>query len=199
MRESLPLATIHEATLDFLRGRKDVVLFGAYAVNAYVGEPRMTQDIDLLATNAKNLADELRAFLNDTFHIALRVVAVRVREVGDSGWRVYQALKEGSRHLVDVRLVNEFPAIQTIAEIQVSSPLELIAAKVIAYHGRRGRPKAGTDWRDIAMLLLEFPALKAEVTPTLHSKNVGAAVLQTWAEIENQQFTSENEDDDLLF
>ena len=60
MREPLPLATIHEALLDFLRGRKDAVLFGAIAVNAYVSEPRMTQDIDLLSTDAKNLADEYR-------------------------------------------------------------------------------------------------------------------------------------------
>jgi len=43
MRESLPLATIHDAVLEFLRGRDDAVLYGAQAVNAYVYEPRMTQ------------------------------------------------------------------------------------------------------------------------------------------------------------
>jgi len=31
MREELPLATIHEAVLDFLRGRDDAVVFGAQA------------------------------------------------------------------------------------------------------------------------------------------------------------------------
>ncbi len=36
MREPLPLATIHDAVLEFLRGRTDAVLFGAHAVNAYV-------------------------------------------------------------------------------------------------------------------------------------------------------------------
>ena len=36
MREPLPLSTIHEAVLEFLRGRDDAVLFGAQAVNAYV-------------------------------------------------------------------------------------------------------------------------------------------------------------------
>jgi len=35
MREPLPLATIHDAGLEFLRGRTDAVLFGAHAVNAY--------------------------------------------------------------------------------------------------------------------------------------------------------------------
>ena len=33
--EPLPLATIHEAVLDFLRGRDDAVVFGATAVNAF--------------------------------------------------------------------------------------------------------------------------------------------------------------------
>jgi hypothetical protein len=41
MREPLPLATLHEAVLEFVRGRDDVVVFGATAVNAYVSEPRM--------------------------------------------------------------------------------------------------------------------------------------------------------------
>lgn len=36
MHEPLPLATIHEAVLEFLRGRDDVVIFGAQAVAAIV-------------------------------------------------------------------------------------------------------------------------------------------------------------------
>ena len=84
MRETLPLATIHEALLDFLRGRQDAVLFGAIAVDAYVSEPRMTQEIDLLSTDAKNLAEELKSFLSEKFHIA-----VRIREIGDKGLRIY--------------------------------------------------------------------------------------------------------------
>ena len=36
MKEPLPLATIQNAVIDFLRGRDDVVLFGAQAVNVYV-------------------------------------------------------------------------------------------------------------------------------------------------------------------
>ena len=42
MREPLPLATIHDAVLEFLRGRQDAVLFGAQAVNAYVDESPRT-------------------------------------------------------------------------------------------------------------------------------------------------------------
>jgi hypothetical protein len=42
--EPLPLATIQNAVLEFLRGRNDEVISGAQAVNAYVSEPQMTQD-----------------------------------------------------------------------------------------------------------------------------------------------------------
>src|SRR2546421_7959884 len=99
MREQLPLATIHEAVLEFLRGRNDAVVFGAQAVNAYVDEPRMTQDIDILSPRAKELAAEICAHLRQEFH-----VAVRIREVaGGRGFRVFQARKTGARHLVDIR------------------------------------------------------------------------------------------------
>ena len=76
MKEPLPLATIHEAVLEFLRNRDDAALFGAQAVNAYVDEPRMTQDVDVLSTRAAELAEELRAHLAATFTIAARVRAV---------------------------------------------------------------------------------------------------------------------------
>ena len=60
MGEQLPLATIHDAVLEFLRGRDDAVVFGAQAVNAYVSEPRMSQDIDLVSTRATELAEEFQ-------------------------------------------------------------------------------------------------------------------------------------------
>jgi hypothetical protein len=60
LREPLPLTTIQETMLEFLRGREDVAVFGAQAVNAYVDEPRMTQSIDLLSLHAKEFAEELR-------------------------------------------------------------------------------------------------------------------------------------------
>ena len=36
-----------------------MVVFGAQAVNAYVHEPRMTQDLDLLSTHAEGVAQAL--------------------------------------------------------------------------------------------------------------------------------------------
>lgn len=44
---------------------------------------------------------------------------------------------------------------------------ELIARKLLACQQRRGRPKAGTDWRDLAVLLLAFPELRVEGGPVL--------------------------------
>jgi len=141
-REPLPLSKIQGAVLEFLQGRDDAVLFDAQAVNAYVSEPRMTQDVDILSTRARDLAENLREHLSETFHIA-----IRVREVGEGkGFRIYQTRKEGNRHLVDLRSVDELPSSETIENVLVMSPAELIASKVISYHSRRGKPKSGTDW-----------------------------------------------------
>src|SRR5262245_15983889 len=146
-REPLPLATILDAVLEFLRGRKDVVAFGAAAVNAYVTEPRMTQVIDLMSVRAEELAEEVRAYLSDRFHIAVRIRTV----AGGKGYRLFQIQKTGNRHLADVRPVNSLPKAQLIEDILIVSPAELIARKVVSYQARRGQPKSGTDWRDVAM------------------------------------------------
>lgn len=195
MRESLPLARIQEAVLEFLRERDDAILFGAQAVNAYVNEPRMTQDIDLLSIRAAHLAEELREHLSVKFHIAIRVSEV----AGGKGFRVYQIRKEGNRHLVDVRAVERLPATQRIGDVSILMPAELIASKVVSYAARRGKPKAGTDWRDVAMLLLKFPELKTEsgaVTDNL--KAIGNNEdLAVWRELVKQEIIAANEDEDL--
>src|SRR3954454_17402263 len=98
MRAPLPRAEIQDAILDFLRNREDAVLFGAQAVNAYVDEPRMTQDVDILSTRARELSEELRALLATKF-----TIATRVREVaGGQGFRIYQLREPRNRHLADV-------------------------------------------------------------------------------------------------
>ena len=196
MSETLPLATIQEAVLEFLRGRDDAVVFGAQAVNAYVPEPRMSQDIDLLSPRAAELAEELRTHLSDRFH-----VAVRVREVADGrGYRLYQIQKSGNRHLVDIRLVPTLPPSQRISQVLVASPEELIALKVIAYHQRRGQPKSGTDWRDVTMLLLAFPELKQNdglVTERLKAKNAGNEAMNLWRELVDLEIQSTEDDDEF--
>ncbi len=196
MHETLPLSKIQEVVLRFLQGRSDVVLFGAQAVNAYVDEPRMTQDVDLLSSRAADLAEELRAYIADEFHIA-----IRIRKVGEKGFRLYQVRNEGNRHLVDIRLVETLPPSESIENILVLSPAELVASKVISYHSRRGKPKAGTDWRDLAEMLLRFPDLrkeKGEVGNILAGHDVGESILNAWYDIVNQDLQAE-EDDDLNF
>jgi len=193
MREPLPLATVHEAVLEFVRGRDDVVVFGATAVNAYVSEPRMTQDIDLMSTRAAELAQELRDFLSERFHIA-----VRVRVIGEGkGYRVFQIRKEGNRHLVDLRPIATLPQAELIDGVRVVTAAELIARKVISLHSRRGQPKSGTDWRDVAMLLLTFPNLKAESGPVSEILNsLGATVeeIKTWSEVVHQEISMPDDD-----
>src|SRR5437868_5610260 len=105
IREPLPLATIQDAILNFLRNRDDTVLVGAHAVNAYVDEPRMSQAVAVLSTGARVLAEALRTELANRFHIA-----VRVREIaGGNAFRIYQLREPKNRHLADVRQVAAFP------------------------------------------------------------------------------------------
>jgi hypothetical protein len=73
MKEPHPLAIVHAAVLQFLHHRDDAILFGAQAVNAYVDEARMTQDVDILSPRAPELAEEIRKYLNDRFKIAVRI------------------------------------------------------------------------------------------------------------------------------
>ncbi len=156
----------------------------------------MTQDIDLLSVQASTLAQELRDYLSERFHIA-----VRVREIGEGrGYRIYQVQKLGNRHLVDVRSVEQLPETQLIAQVLVIAPVDLIASKVVSYAQRRGSPKSGTDWRDLGMLLLSFPDLKRDsgpVTDLLLAMGAAAGVLDVWHELVAQDIRPGNEDDEF--
>jgi hypothetical protein len=80
------------------------------------------------------------------------------------------------------------------------APVALIASKVIAYQQRRGKPKAGTDWRDLAMLLLQFPELKTSsglVLDRLQQVNASQAAIDLWQEIVNTPIEAETEDEDF--
>jgi hypothetical protein len=181
MREPLPLATIHDAVLEFLRNRDDAVLFGAQAVNAYVDEPRMTQDVDILSTRAGDLAEEIRALLARQFTIAVRICEV----ASGRGFRVFQLREPKNRHLVDVRQIDNLPPNQLIAEVRVPTPEELIAQKIISVSSRSAQPKGDTDRRDLKLLLLGRPDLKVEsglVKERLIAAGAGAAAMIEWAQ-----------------
>jgi len=197
MHEPLPLSKIQEAVLEFLQGRDDAVLFGSQAVNAYVAEPRMTQDVDILSTRAKEFAEELRQHLSEKFHIAVRVLEIR-----DKGFRIYQTRKEGNRHLVDVRIQSEFPGNQIIEQIRVLTPPELIASKVTSFTSRYGQEKSWTDRRDLTALLRRFQELKVrngEIEDLLLKKNAGDDAINFWHELVDQELVFEEDDSDLNF
>lgn len=194
VKEPLLLSVIQEAVLEFLQGRDDAVVYGAQAVNAYVDEARMTQDVDILSMRARELADELRGYLHSRFQIS-----VRVRIIKDGlGFRLYQVRKPRNRHLVDVRQVEQLPPARRIARVLVMTPEVLVASKVVALHRRRGKPKAGTDWRDVAMLLLTFPNLKKHpgpVTKLLLASSADGSVLDTWKNLVSEELSAEDEDE----
>lgn len=197
MREPFPLAVIQDAILfEFLPGRDDAILFGAQAVNAYVEESRLTQDVDIASPRAEELAEELRSFLNKRFHIAVRVRSVRE----GIGYRIYQVQKPKNRHLVDVRPVDVLPPCQRVEKVLVVTPPELIAGKVLAWRQRQGKPKAGSDWRDLAALLLTFPELKTAeglVAERLHAAGASAEVMAAWKELVAQEITPEDDADEF--
>ncbi|NER36281.1 MAG: hypothetical protein F6J93_20255 [Oscillatoria sp. SIO1A7] len=65
---------------------------------------------------------------------------------------------------------------------------------------RRGKPKAGTDWRDLAMLLLTFPELKTEsgaVLERLIAANADELTISLWREIVAMDIEPEDEDDEF--
>ncbi len=197
MREPLPLSKIQEAVLEFLQGRDDAVLFGAQAVNAYVDEPRATQDVDIMSNRAHEFAEELRLHVSEKFHIA-----VRIREVKDKGLRIYQVRKEGNRHLADVRILSGLPESQSIEGVNVLTPDELIASKVTSFISRYGKDKSWTDRRDLAVLLRRFPELKevkGTVSDLLAKQNANEKTRSFWRELVEQELVAEDEDDDLSY
>jgi hypothetical protein len=196
MNDPLPKGTIQQAVMDFLNGREDAAIFGAMAVNAYIDERRMTEDVDIVSPRAAELAEDLRAYLNQKFHIAVRVRTVR----GGIGYRIYQLAGPANRHLVDVRPVDALPATERIEGVLVVTPAEVIAGKVISCVRRKGKPKSYTDRRDLAHMLLRFPELKVEqgvVQQRLEAQNTGEEALAFWRELVAEEIIPEEEDDEF--
>ena len=158
VHEPLPLATVFREALAFLTRRRDAALFGAHAVNAYAATERMTKDVDVLSTDARQLAEDLRAHLARKFKIA-----VRVRDVaGGRGLRVYQVRKPKNRHLIDVRQVDELPHVRVVGGVQVVAPADLVAMKVVSAVARSNEEKGLSDRLDLHRLLNRFPKLRTD-------------------------------------
>jgi len=191
--EPVPLATIFREVLAYLATRKDAVVHGAHAVNAYADPERMTADIDLLATDAASLASDLRILLSDRFHMA-----VRVREVVPGGYRVFQLREPKNRHLIDLRQVAELPRWRTFDGVQVVEPTALLAMKVISMVAREGREKGLTDRLDLHRLLRAFPQLRekhGEVAQRLQALGVPDKTLVAWQEVVAMPLAAEPDDE----
>ena len=197
MNDPLPKGTIQQAVVDFLNGREDAAIFGAMAVNAYIDERRMTEDVDIVSTRAEELAEELRQHLNERFHIAVRLRTVR----NEIGFRLYQVAKPKNRHLVDVRPVESLPPAQRIGGVLVVMPAEVIAGKVLSCVRRKGKPKSFTDRRDLAHMLLKFPEFKVGegiVQQRLEAQGADEQVLAFWRELVAEEILPEEDDDEFL-
>jgi hypothetical protein len=192
--EELPLATVFREVLTWLGGRPDAVLFGAQAVNAWCEPPRMTADVDVVSTNARGFGEDLREHLASKFHIA-----VRVRQIGDGAFRVYQLRKPKNRHLVDVRQVAELPEFRTVEGARVAVPSELVARKVLSMVERGGKEKGISDRLDVHRLLNTFADLREDdgvVASRLQSLGAGEAALALWRTLIQERFEPDAEDVD---
>jgi hypothetical protein len=192
-REVLPLATIHDAVLEFLCGRDDAVLCGAQAVNAYVDDSRMTHDVDILSPRAHELPREIQTFVSRRFRIAVRVNSCR----GGIHHRLYQVRRPTHRHFVDIRRVDHLPPVERVENVLVVAPPELIAQKIVASECRKLTPRAGTDLADVWRVLLTFPELKAREGPVrerLHAAGASPDVLAAWDDVVAQTILPEDED-----
>ena len=82
----------------------------------------------------------------------------------------------------------------------VVAPEELIAGKLIAYQRRQGTPKSGTDWRDLAVLLLAFPELKVSSGPVrdrLDAAGAAPAIIAAWESLVGQRIEAEADEDEF--
>lgn len=81
--------------------------------------------------------------------------------------------------------------------LSIIAPPDLIASKVISDYQRRGKPKSGNDWRDLAMLFLTFPELKQESSTVLNcllSLESNEKILELWGELVQMEIESEDDE-----
>ena len=163
MREPLPLAMIHDAVLEFLRGRTDAVLFGAQAVNAYVDEPRMTSGCRYLVAAGGGIGGGIGAHLSEK-------ISNRGADSCGGGWSVASVVPEFARcETVTLSTSGEWrtlPGPRVIEDVSVTPPGDLIAQKVLSTVSRSKSAKGLIDHADIRRLLLTFPRMKALVEPS---------------------------------
>jgi hypothetical protein len=179
--EPVPLAVIFREVLTELALTPEAVIFGAHAVNAYCEPERMTADVDVMSTEAGELAERLRGALAAKFRIA-----TRVREVAGGSFRIYQIRAPKNRHLVDVRQVERLPPFRSIEGVQVIEPADLMAMKAISMTSRGGQEKGLSDRLDLHRLLRAFPELRIDegvVAEKMRALGASQHALVAWREV----------------
>lgn len=144
----LLLENVQKFLLNYIFGRKDIVLFGAHAVNVYVDteDIRYTSDIDLLSVEPKELASEIAEAIKEKFNIKVKIVNERFFY---SIWD-----KTNKRKLADITFTSELPAFIKVNGIQVLTLQQLIEKKkaAIACPSRKTN-KRFQDQADLYLLL----------------------------------------------
>ena len=113
------------------------------------------------------------------------------------GYRIYQVRKPRNRHLVDVRLVGEFPPTKRVKKVLVVTPPELIAHKMVSTISRQKTAKGLIDMADLRRLLLTFPELKAQEGPVaerLRAAGASHQVMAAWKDLVAQEILPDDED-----
>jgi len=184
MSNEVTLGEIHRVVLNFLKGRVDSMVFGAQAVNLYVDEPRMTQDVDVMSIHGSEVAELIRAEVHQRLNIAVRVRSV----ANERGFRVYQLRSPTNRHLVDVRQVDKLLPSSEFEGILVVNPDELVVLKLISLASRLNTPKGMTDRADLLRLLLKFPEFRTNretIDMILVRQEAPVDVVTLWSEFCN--------------
>lgn len=157
-----------DAILDLLRGRDDIALLGAQAVNLYVKPQRGTGDVDVATESPADLTKQIRADLARRFQVKTSVK----RKPG--GYSIYWEQPTGRDKISDVRArpVSARVACVIRDNLRVLAPDELTVSKVAAYSDRRARGsiKADTDRADLRRLLRTFPPLRQRVGAMLRAR-----------------------------
>ena len=100
----------------------------------------------------------------------------------------------------DTSFITHAPSTTTGEDTSTTSvfqPCGWSGGKVFACVARAGKPKAFTDRRDLAVLLLAFPELKSESGPVrerLEAMGAGPETLAAWSAIAREEILPEDED-----
>lgn len=194
-REPVPLHRVHAAVLEFCRARREIIVVGSQAVDAYTAEPRRSQDVDLLSPRPRETAEALRAALAKDLRLATRVRGVS----RGKAFRVDHARKDGPRHLADVRLIeHDLGAVVRRGGVRYVPVDTLVAMKVCALAKRRSSPKGATDLADLRRLLLAHPELRAPdgaVAAALRRIGGGDDATAAWRALLAEPITRDDDED----